>query len=89
MLLVMKARKVALVALGAVLCLLVITTSGLVLYARHAIQRGASWKGLSRRSDGLALVFRCDPASGIDHAYFFLSPWAAVKLEKLNLHEPP
>ncbi|HXU81555.1 MAG TPA: hypothetical protein VN914_09160 [Polyangia bacterium] len=79
----------ALVALGAVLSLLVITTSALVLYGRHSIQRGASWKGVRLRDDGLALVFRCDPASGIDHAYFFVSPWARVKLEKLNLHEPP
>jgi hypothetical protein len=81
--------KRALVVLGAVLSAGMITTSGLVLYAQHAIQRGASWKGVAWRGDGVALVFMCEPDSGIRHAYFFLSPWAQVKLEKLNLHEPP
>jgi hypothetical protein len=78
-----------LLLLVALASLLVITTSGLVLYARHAIQRGARWQGVSLQNEGLALVFMCEPQSGIRRAFFFVRPWARVELEKLNLHDPP
>jgi hypothetical protein len=79
----------SLVIVGALVSFLGVATSVLVLYAGHAIQRGARWQGATLRRDGLALVFLCEPTSGIRHAYFFVAPWARVKLEKINAWERP
>jgi hypothetical protein len=55
----------------------------LVAHGEHCIQRGARWKGFAF-DDGIALVFLCDPGSGIRRAYFYLVPFNKVSLEKIN-----
>jgi hypothetical protein len=57
--------------------------TGAVLYGRQVIDRGARWRGVSFY-DGVALVYVCDPASGIRHAYFYLWPFKRVTLEKMS-----
>jgi hypothetical protein len=54
-----------------------------VAYGRHSIQRGARWTGITFEA-GLALVYVCDPASGIRHAQFGLWPRGKVDFEKIH-----
>jgi hypothetical protein len=61
--------------------LLVIGGWGLVTYAKSSIERGARWQGVAF-DHGLALVFVCDPQTGINRAFFFVWPWRKVALEK-------
>jgi hypothetical protein len=35
-------------------------------------------------TDGIALVFACEPQSGIRNAHFHLWPWKKIDLEKIN-----
>lgn len=58
-------------------------TWSLVSYARSCIQRDARWVGMSF-TDGIALVFACEPQSGIRNAHFHLWPWKKIDLEKIN-----
>jgi hypothetical protein len=54
-----------------------------VLHAKQCIQRGARWTGISL-DGGLALVFVCEPQSGIRRAFFHVWPWKKIVLEKIN-----
>jgi hypothetical protein len=60
-----------------------IGTWSIVSYAQFCIQRGARWAGVSF-SDGISLVFSCEPQSGIRSARFHLWPWKKIELEKIN-----
>ena len=60
-----------------------IGTWSLVSYAQSCIQRGAGWIGISF-SDGIALVFICEPQSGIRSARFYLWRWKKIELEKIG-----
>jgi hypothetical protein len=77
------------VVIVSVAVLAVIVSWQLISYGRYCIQRGAEWKGVSLRHDGLALVYLCAQESGIRHAYFFLWPFKRVTLEKINSWESP
>ena len=66
--------------LAALVCLV---TGVLVAYAKQCIGRGARWWGFALE-DGIALVFICEPESGIRRAYFYLVPFKKVSLEKIN-----
>ncbi|HXU03490.1 MAG TPA: hypothetical protein VN903_21135 [Polyangia bacterium] len=55
----------------------------LVACGEHCIQRGARWTGVTY-DDGVALVYVCDPASGIRRAYFYVWPWRRTALEKID-----
>jgi len=55
----------------------------LVAYGRYCVDRNASWSGFSFEH-GVALVYRCDPHSGIKRAFFFLWPWKKVEPEKVD-----
>ena len=61
----------------------VVGTWALVSYARSCIQRDARWVGMSF-TDGIALVFACEPRSGTRRAYFHLWPWKKTELEKID-----
>jgi hypothetical protein len=50
---------------------------------QFCIQRGTRWAGVSF-SDGISLVFSCEPQSGIRSARFHLWPWKKIELEKIN-----
>jgi len=60
-----------------------IVVASLVAYGKHCIQRGARWRGFSLEN-GIALVFICEPGSGVRRAFFYLVPFKKVELEKIN-----
>ena len=59
-------------------------TGLLVAWGKRSIGRGARWRGFGWGDDGLALVFMCEPESGIRRAFFYLAPLGKVSLEKIN-----
>ena len=65
---------------AAIVCLV---TGLLVAYGKHCIGRGARWTGFSLEG-GLALVFMCEPESGIRRAFFYVVPFKKVSLEKID-----
>lgn len=65
---------------AATICLV---TGLLVAYGKQCIGRGARWMGFSFEG-GLALVFMCEPQSGIRRAFFYVVPFKKVSLEKID-----
>ena len=57
-------------------------TWSMVRYAEYCIKRGARWNGISF-DRGIALVFTCQPGSGIRRALFYVWPWKKVEMEKV------
>ena len=69
-----------LTVLAAIVCLV---AGALVVYGKRCVGRGARWRGFAFEN-GIALVFICEPESGIRRAYFYLVPFKKVSLEKIN-----
>lgn len=69
--------------LAVVVAITWIGIGSVVWYAKRCIEREARWTGLSR-DGGLALVFVCDPRTGIRRAFFHVWPWKKIVLEKIN-----
>jgi hypothetical protein len=78
-----RARTAA-VVLASLVVLATVVFWQMVSAGKQSIQRGAHWTGVSLNHDGLAIVYLCDPDSGIRHAYFFLWPFGRVSLEKID-----
>jgi hypothetical protein len=54
-----------------------------ISFGLMSVGAGMRWRGFALEN-GVALVFLCEPDSGIRRAYFYLSPRKKVSLEKIN-----